>query len=146
MSYDTLEVLRRDRQMPLRYGVSAATPAGATASEVPLWLDDRASLENGAAVVASATFVPSVTLATNANNPTLTLAKRTAGGAAVTLATLNLTSTALTAWTPVSMTLTATTANLTLSPGDVLTWALTTNGAGGVNPQAGYVFADITRS
>ena len=84
-----------------------------------------------AGLVKAITFSAPIAVATNgANFLTITVAKRTAGGGAVTLATFATSATSMVAFIPIVLTLTATTANLQLAAGDVITVAVAKAGAG----------------
>ena len=67
----------------------------------------------------------------------LTLAKRTAGGAAVTMGTANLSAVAVTAFVPIAFTLVANTANTQIAAGDVLTITSVNTGNGIANNGVG---------
>ena len=83
----------------------------------------------------SVKYIPAAALTGDpTNNATITVNKRTAGGAAVPIATLTTTAVAgnWVAWVPVTIPLVA---NQFISPGDVLTVAITKGGTGVVVPQ-----------
>ena len=72
-----------------------------------------------------------IAVATNgANFLTITVSKRTGAGGAVTLATFTTSATSMVAFVPILLTLTATTANLSILAGDVITVAIAKSGAG----------------
>lgn len=77
---------------------------------------------------------PSAAVVANSSNfATITIAKRTGGGAPVTLATLDTHLTSWSAWTPINMVLAA--GSVFVSPGDAITVTITKSGAGVVIPQ-----------
>lgn len=83
--------------------------------------------------ISSIEFSPAAAVALNASNfTTWTVAKRTAGGAAVTLGTFSTATTAMAQWTPAVFTLAA---GAFLSPGDIVTVKTVESGTGASKPQ-----------
>jgi hypothetical protein len=72
----------------------------------------------------------------------VTLFKRTGNGAAVTMATANLSNVAVTQWIPVAFTLVANAANYTIAAGDVISANVALTGNGTANNLA--VMVDLT--
>lgn len=135
--YGSLETAANLDAKPIAtYVKAAADGAAATATaEVPIGTVPEGS-NVGALTVE---FVPAAALVADANNyATLLVQKRTAGGAAVTVASITTKPTAnggsgnWTAWVPVTVTVDAT--KLPLADGDVLTFSIAKSGTGVVVP------------
>jgi len=86
-------------------------------------------------------FVPAAALTGDPNNnATITVFKRTAGGAAVAIAALTTTAN-MVAWTPVAIPLSGVAGATTLAAGDAITFSITKAGTGVVVPQGALVVA-----
>lgn len=97
--------------------------ANSNAAEAPLFTIDRKSLVKTVKGCVGATATQNTT-----DYLVFTIAKRTAGGAAVTVATYNTHNSAqgtITAWAPFSFSVTTNVTNATLNDGDTVTYAVT---------------------